>query len=249
MTTSLADQLIQAMLKSGARKMFLTTPSSTDSSGNLLPPLHMTLEFPESSASSSVLPPSSYVDVEKFLSKSSSQKAGTKRARTSSTDSNDEPGEESTTQSGKKSKKRKAVTRRVKKKVLDFSATLDRYTERIRQLPAEDFANFDGAILTDFKLHLTSVDASPATTHVFRLIDVITEKGFTVRGHVSANKKEGKYIEALGEGLLRPEEGGEVKLIYVGEKNQFTGQALSEWAIRAEDKVFVSVAESEVESA
>lgn len=247
MTTSLADQLIQAMLKSGARKMFLSTPSSTDSNGNTLPPLHMTLEFPDSqlaSDASSILPPSSYVDVEKFLSK-----AGNKRGRTQSTDSTDEPDSKTVGRSGKKSKKQKVVSRRVKKKVLDFVATLDRYVERLRQLPNENFAEFDGAILTDFKLHLTSSDAVPETTHVFRLIKLIAEKGYTVRGHVSANKKEGKYIEALGEGLLRPEEGGEVKLIYVGEKNQFTGQALSEWAIRAEDKVFVSVVESEVDSA
>ena len=149
-----------------------------------------------------------------------------------------EPSSEEEVQPGKRRKGGKGT--RVKKFILDPVATLAKYRERISALPASEFAEFAGAIITDYKLHdCAPTDAVPRT-HAFLLADIARSKGAVPAGIVSANKKEKKYLEALPNGLLRPDEGGEAKMVYIGDKNQFTGMTeASKWAVTKDDKVMV----------
>ena len=216
--TSLADQLIQAMQTTNSTKMCITAPAVGGFNG-YQPAMQFTVEF--------------------IRAGSSDPSAGEKRRL-------EESAADEAPTDGKR--RRVAKVRRSKNKVVDFAATLDNYEKRIRALPAEEFAEFAGAYLTDYKLHNTSKNDSPATTHVYLLARIAEENGSKARGFVSSNKKDGKYIEALPDGLLRPEEGGDAKLVYVGDKNQFTGQTVSKWSVRREDKVIVS-ATGEVQAA
>jgi len=216
---NLAEQLITALTSSGAPRMCITTPGS-NVNGNYQPPMQLTIELQNADGSHFSLTPQG--------------EAGQKRAL-------DSP-EETGGKGSKRAKKGAAKPKRNKTKVVDMAATLAKYLERIGALPDEDFKEFEGAYLTDYKLHGSSPNDSPATTHVFALGKLAEERGAKPRGYVSANKKEGKFVEALSEGQLRPEEGGDAKLVYVGEKNQFTNQAVSKWALLREDKVFVAPA-------
>ena len=78
---------------------------------------------------------------------------------------------------------------------------------------------------------------SGGETRTLALHQVHTKQSLTI-----TYKKDGKYIEALPDGLLRVEEGGNAKLVYVGDKNQFTGQAVSKWALLRTDKVVTTTA-------
>ena len=214
--TSLADQLIQAMRATDSNKMCITAPAVGGYNG-YQPAMQFTVEFIRDGGEGS-------------------QVAGDKRKNA---DISGDSGE-TATPDGKR--RRVAKVRRTKNKVVDYAATLENYGRRIRALPAAEFAEFKDAYLTDYKLHTTSKSDSPATTHVYLLAEIAEENGAKPRGFVSSNKKDGKYIEALPDGLLRVEEGGNAKLVYVGDKNQFTGQAVSKWALLRTDKVVTTTA-------
>lgn len=218
---SLAEQLITALTNSGAPRMCITTPGS-NAQGNFQPPLQLTIELLNHDGTQFTLVPQGEAH------------AGQKRPADSEADAPE-------AKRGKKTPKAK----RVKTKVVDIVATLQRYSERIGALDASEFKDFSGAYLTDYKLHLSSPDDSPPTSHVYTLGKIAEDKGHKPRGYVSANKKEGKYVEALPDGQLRREEGGDAELVYVGDKNQFTNQPASKWALVRDDKVFVSVAKAE----
>ena len=215
--TSLADQLIQAMQATNSTKMCITAPAVGGFNG-YQPAMQFTVEF--------------------IKGDDSAKQSGEKRRLEEANGGADG----SSAQQGDGKRRRTSKTRRSKNKVVDFPATLDNYVARIRALPKEEFEEFANAYLTDYKLHTTNRTDSPATTHVYLLAQIAEEHGYKPRGFVSSNKKDGKYIEALPDGLLRPEEGGTAKLVYVGDKNQFTGQTVSKWSLRREDKVIVTAA-------
>lgn len=209
--TSLADQLIQAMRATDSTKMCITAPAVGGFNG-YQPAMQFTVEFLKSGDDDG-------------------KQAGEKRRAADSEQA----------EAGTDGKRRRVTkVRRSKNKVVDYPATLENYAKRIRALPAEEFAEFADAYLTDYKLHNTNRTDDPPTTHVYLLAQIAEEHGHKARGFVSSNKKDGKYIEALPDGLLRPEEGGTAKLVYVGDKNQFTGQTVSKWSVRREDKVIVA---------
>jgi hypothetical protein len=210
---SFAEQLLQALSQSGAPKMCITTPGNT-AYGNFQPPMQITLELLNR-------------DGTPYQTEAST--TGTKRALEGS--SGDEP-------AGKR-KRGDSKVRRVKTKVLDMVKSLEVYGARIRAIDSSEFQEFKDAYLSDYKLHTTSISDSPPKTHVFLLAEIAGEKQAAPRGFVSANKKEGKYVEALPDGQLRKEEGGTAELVYVGDKNQFTGQAASKWAMLRSDKIYV----------
>jgi hypothetical protein len=161
-----------------------------------------------------------------------SSASGKRKAAAAQSDEDDE------VPAGKK--RRVARATRTKNKVLDMAATLVNYAARVRSLDPEEFKEFDGAIITDYKLHNCSRDDVVPATHVYLLGDIATEKGSKPLGYVSSNRKDGKYVEALPEGQLRKDEGGTVELVYVGDKNQFTNQSASKWSILKTEKVFVA---------
>lgn len=218
---NLAEQLIQALTQSGAPKVCITTGGSS-AYGNFQQPMQLTLELLNRDGTQYNLGAASQESAGRTESGSAKRPSDAPAA--------DEP-------SGKK----RRVTRvpRSKNKVLDFAATLENYAARLRALEPEEFKEFDGAIVTDYKLHNCSRDDPVPATHVFLLIDIATEKGSKPLGYVSSNRKDGKYVEALPEGLLRKDEGGTVELVYVGDKNQFTNQAASKWSVMKSEKVFV----------
>ena len=217
---NLAEQLIQALTQSGAPKVCITTGGS-NAYGTFQQPMQLTLELLNRDGSQFTL---------------GSQESSAARTESSSAKRpNDAPAADEP--SGKK--RRVARVPRSKNKVLDYAATLENYAARLRALEPEEFKEFDGAIVTDYKLHNCSRDDAVPATHVFLLIDIATEKGSKPLGYVSSNRKDGKYVEALPDGLLRKDEGGSVDLVYVGDKNQFTNQAASKWSVLKSEKVFV----------
>lgn len=138
-------------------------------------------------------------------------------------------------------KRRKGANKTVRKKtkMVDMNATLAAYRERISALPADSFKEFAGAFLADYKLHLCTPGDRIPKTHAYVLAEIARGHGFNAAGFVSANKKDKKYIESLPNGLMRPDEGGDAKIVYVGDKNQFTKQEASVWALLKTDKVMV----------
>ena len=136
---------------------------------------------------------------------------------------------------------KKKRVRRPKTKMVDMVATLENYAARIKQIPIEDFIVFNGAYLTDYKVQNTSPEDEPARTHIYVLESIAKSKGLKPLGVVSANRKDGKYLQALPNGELRPDEGGNAKVVYVGEANQFTKQVASKWALLRADRVMVDV--------
>ena len=206
---NLAEQLINALTTSGAPKMCITTPGS-NANGVFQPPMQLTLELLNRDGSVYSVGEKRALDSESVL--------------------------ETKQQDGKRQKKEKVT--RVKNKVLDMAASLEKYATRIKEYPNEDFKEFHDAYITDYKLHTSTKEDSPPTSHVYRLAEIAAERGATVRGFVSANRKEGNYVQALPDGQLRKDEGGNAEIVYVGDKNQFTNQPTSKWALTRQDKVF-----------
>lgn len=219
---SLAEQLIQAFTQSGAPKMCITTPGS-NAFGAYQQPMQITVELLNKDGTSYSLNRSSSDD----LSASGNSHEKTEKRQLENADLPDA-----------KKRRGSTKTRRNRTKVLDMAATLLKYEERIRALEAAEFSEFNDAYITDYKLHQSTREDSPPTTHAYLLGDIAKEHGHSVLGYVSSNRKDGKYMEALPDGQLRKEEGGTANLVYVGDKNQFTNQAVSKWAILKSDKVF-----------
>lgn len=206
---SIADQLLAALRSSGADKMCITVDGQT---GNYQPqpqPLRLTVQFVNEDGST--------------------RSSNGKRALES---------DEVEVPAGKRRKGAQKTVRK-KTKMVDMAATLAAYRERISALPADSFRQFTGAFLADYKLHLCTPEDRIPKTHAYVLADIAREHGFQAAGFVSANKKDKKYIESLPNGLMRPDEGGDAKIVYVGDKNQFTKQEASVWALLKTDKVMV----------
>jgi len=124
---------------------------------------------------------------------------------------------------------------------LNSEKTLLKFKSRIAEMPRENFIEFAGAFLTDYRVRGISDGSDTRDAHAALLLEEIQRKGFLPAGFVSANKKSGRYVEPLPGGLLRPDEEGfgpRARLVYIGGQNHFTGQEKSRWAIQKIDLVY-----------
>ena len=124
---------------------------------------------------------------------------------------------------------------------LNSEKTLLKFKSRIAEMPRENFIEFAGAFLTDYRVRGISDGSDTRDAHAALLLEEIQRKGFLPAGFVSANKKSGRYVEPLPGELLRPDEEGfgpRARLVSIGGQNHFTGQEKSRWAIQKIDLVY-----------
>lgn len=130
-----------------------------------------------------------------------------------------------------------------KKKVIDQSATLSNYAERIMSsVTDEQLQELQDAYLSDFKLlpKVKDINKQPPEHHAVVLAAIAQGKNITIRGFTDENKKNNEYVTPLPNGEKRKDEGGDAKVVYVGSANRFTKHEESIYALKKEDVVYLS---------
>jgi len=162
----------------------------------------------------------------------------------------------------KKSKKGKKV-KRTKKIILDHGATYGKYLKRMVALPKEDFAELEGAYISDFAL-LAKMKKAGEEIHLAPehhapiLLSVLKDHGINILGLTDENQssvlvkddegeetKVKKYTVDLPNGDKRVEEGGTARVIYIGTDLSIQGKKAGKFSLIKDDIVKVKVPEGQ----
>lgn len=101
---------------------------------------------------------------------------------------------------------------------------MEKYKERIRNLPRHDLDSLHGVYLSSFSLYSTvdSIDNCSESMRwlpVVQLMAVLRSLGIAVKGATSERKSGGRYICDV---LLDNERREDARIVYVGAFNYFT---------------------------
>jgi len=127
------------------------------------------------------------------------------------------------------SKPLESSKRQKTRKALDRQATFNRYRERLLK-ECTDFQQLHNAYVTDFNLSKVLKEKNNSVVHHAEVLDQLTkQQGYKIKGFLSENKRNGKYVEKVPEGAKR---------IYIGSANKGTGHEESCFSISKHDLVY-----------
>jgi hypothetical protein len=121
---------------------------------------------------------------------------------------------------------------------LDRQATLEKYRGRIKGLDSESFQEIEGAFLSDYNIHRINLDADPPEHHGIILMAEARQKGVNILGLTSENKKNGNYVYPLPNSSKRVEEGGDARVVYIGNNVHGKHATSKVFCITKDDRVY-----------
>ena len=121
--------------------------------------------------------------------------------------------------------------------MLDKFSSLEKFEKRIRdQFSKGDFIIFQDAFISTYDIYSGPITQIPERQSdlycsAFIIYKICLEYGIKCLGVISERKKNGEYIS-------QPKDRTNLKIVYVGKFNYFTGKTTSKFCFRAIDKVY-----------